>query len=78
MPKVKSVHQSKGQRIDAVLYLLRPKEVRKVLDGPVDEGGRIGYVGLTRAKDLLLLAVPSTTVPALLKRIKATGFSNWS
>ena len=78
LPEVKTVHQAKGQSIDAVLYLLRPKDVKKVLDGHVDEEGRIGYVGLTRAKDLLLVAVPSTTKPDVLKMFKNAGFNDWS
>lgn len=77
LPEVKTVHQSKGQSIDAVLYLLRPKEVGKVLAGPINEDGKIGYVGLTRAKDLLLLAVPSTTKLPLLNQLKAAGFTDW-
>ena len=38
----------------------------------------LGYVGLTRAKDLLLVAVPNTTKPDVLKRFKNAGFNDWS
>lgn len=78
LPEVKTVHQAKGQSIDAVLYVLRPKDVKNLLDGPVDEEGRIGYVGLTRARDLLLVAVPSTTKTAVLQKFKDIGFTDWS
>jgi hypothetical protein len=78
LPEVKTVHQAKGQSIDAVLYVLRPKDVKNLLDGPVDEEGRIGYVGITRARDLLLVAVPSSTKPAVLKKFKDLGFIDWS
>lgn len=78
LPAVRTVHQAKGQSIDAVLYLLRPRDVAKVLAGPVNEEGRIGYVGLTRAKDLLVVAVPGTTQVKLLQQFKDAGFADWS
>lgn len=78
LPEVKTVHQVKGLSIDAVLYLLRPKDIKKLLEGPVDEEGRIAYVGLTRAKDLLLVAVPSTTKPDVLAKLRVAGFVDWS
>lgn len=78
LPEVKTVHQAKGQSIDAVLFLLRPKDVKKLLAGPVDEEGRIGYVGLTRARDLLLVAVPSSTKKEVLEKFRTAGFSDWS
>jgi len=78
LPPVKTVHQAKGQSIDAVLYLLRSSDVSKLLAGPVHEDGRIGYVGLTRARDLLVVALPNTTKAALIKRFRDAGFSDWS
>ncbi|PJO37791.1 ATP-dependent helicase [Delftia acidovorans] len=78
LPSVKTVHQAKGQSIDAVLYLLRSIDVSKLLAGPVHEDGRIGYVGLTRARDLLVVALPNTTKAALIKRFKDAGFRDWS
>lgn len=78
LPQVRTVHQAKGQSIDAVLYLLRPRDIAKVLAGPIDEEGRIGYVGLTRASDLLVVAVPNTTKPMMLLRLKDIGFMDWS
>lgn len=78
LPPVSTVHQAKGQSIDAVLYLLRSSDVSKLLAGPVHEDGRIGYVGLTRARDLLVVALPSTTKTAQIKRFRDAGFSDWS
>lgn len=78
LPPVKTVHQAKGQSIDAVLYLLRTIDVSKLLAGPVHEDGRIGYVGLTRARDLLVVALPNTTKAELIKRFRGAGFSDWS
>lgn len=78
LPPVCTVHRAKGQSIDAVLYLLRSSDVSKLLAGPVHEDGRIGYVGLTRARDLLLVALPNTTNAKLIKRFRDAGFSDWS
>lgn len=78
LPPVRTVHQAKGQSIDAVLYVLRSRDVSKLLAGPVHEDGRIGYVGLTRARDLLVVALPNTTKETLIKRFRDAGFSDWS
>ncbi|WP_238873891.1 UvrD-helicase domain-containing protein [Achromobacter xylosoxidans] len=78
LPPVRTVHQAKGQSIDAVLYLLRSTDVPKLLAGPVHEDGRIGYVGLTRARDLLVIALPNTTKAASIKRFRDAGFGDWS
>lgn len=78
LPPVRTIHQAKGQSIDAVLYLLRSRDVSKLLAGPVHEDGRIGYVGLTRARDLLVIALPHTTNAKLIKRFRDAGFSDWS
>ena len=78
LPPVRTVHQAKGQSIDAVLFLLRSIDVSKLLAGPVHEDGRVGYVGLTRARDLLVVALPDTTKAELIKRFRDVGFSDWS
>lgn len=78
LPPVKTVHQAKGLSIDAVLYLLRSIDVSRLLAGPVHEDGRIGYVGLTRARDLLVVALPNTTKATLIKRFRDAGFSDWT
>lgn len=78
LPPVRTVHQAKGQSIDAVLYVLRSSDVSKLLAGPIHEDGRIGYVGLTRARDLLVVALPKTTKAELVKRFRDAGFSDWS
>lgn len=77
LPPVRTVHEAKGQSIDAVLYLLRSIDVSKLLAGPIHEDGRIGYVGLTRARDLLLVALPKTTRAEQIKRFRDAGFNEW-
>lgn len=71
--RVDTVHQAKGESLDAVLYLATKKEHASALLAGVDtEVGRIGYVAVTRARNLLWLGVPANSLvelkPALLDR----------
>ena len=75
---LRTVHQVKGESIDAVMYVLKSRDVKNLLAGPVHEEGRIGYVAVTRARDLLIVAVPDTTAPALLGQLQSLGFESWS
>lgn len=43
-----------------MLYVAKKPHVRALLGGTGTEEGRIGYVALTRAKDIFVLAVPET------------------
>lgn len=69
---VSTVHQVKGESIQAVMYVADKPQVRSLLDGTATEVGRIGYVAVTRARNLMVLAVPETCVkefePDLVKR----------
>jgi superfamily I DNA/RNA helicase len=67
---VSTVHQVKGESIDAVMYVADKKQIRALVDGRTTEVGRIGYVAVTRARNLLLLAVPEVSefVPELIER----------
>ncbi|MCA0302418.1 MAG: ATP-dependent helicase [Proteobacteria bacterium] len=56
--RISTVHQVKGESIPAVMYVAKRKNVRDLLDGTASEEGRIGYVALTRACDLFVLAIP--------------------
>ena len=63
--RIDTVHQSKGESLAAVLYVATVKEhVKEMLGGTDTELGRIGYVALTRTKDLFVLAVPKTCIKA--------------
>jgi superfamily I DNA/RNA helicase len=75
--RVDTVHQVKGEGIPVVLYLARTKDITKLLQGATSEDGRIGYVAVTRARDLLLLAVPNTAKKSVLDGIEAKGFKPW-
>ncbi len=54
--RVETVHQVKGESIGAVLYVANKANITALLDGTATEEGRIGYVALTRAKNLFWLA----------------------
>ncbi|CAJ0729140.1 MAG: ATP-dependent helicase [Ralstonia sp.] len=75
--RVDTVHQVKGEGVTAVLYLARTADINKLVEGTTTEDGRIGYVAVTRARDLLLLAVPNTAKKALLQAIESKGFEAW-
>ena len=56
------------------MYIAKRADVRNLLKGPNDEEGRIGYVAITRAKDLLFLAVPSSIKSDQRKSLEIAGF----
>ena len=72
--KVDTVHQVKGESLDAVLYLATKEHVVALLAGVETEIGRIGYVAVTRAKNLLWLGVPANAVMELRSTLLAHGF----
>ncbi|GAA4417996.1 DNA helicase [Advenella faeciporci] len=74
---LQTVHRTKGESIGAVLYIANPKDISNLLEGPVSEEGRIGYVAVTRARDLLILAVPETSYKSKAKLLKQKGFIDW-
>jgi superfamily I DNA/RNA helicase len=72
--RVGTVHQVKGEGIDAVLYVATRQHVEAMLNGVDSELGRIGYVAITRARNLLWLGVPTTALRALRPALLAAGF----
>lgn len=75
---IRTVHQAKGESIDAVLYVTRTADITNLLQGTGTEAGRIGYVAVTRARDLLVLAVPQSIGPMRMNRLVAFGFKPWN
>lgn len=75
--RVSTVHRVKGESIGAVLYVTNAKTLNSLLKGPSSEEGRIGYVAVTRAADLLVLGVPKTTKKATLADLTAKGVVPW-
>lgn len=76
--RICTVHQAKGESIGAVLYVTKTKDLKNLLQGPTNEEGRIGYVAVTRACDLLFVAVPAGIDGATTKDLEAKGFSPWA
>lgn len=72
--RVSTVHQVKGESIDAVMYIGSRGHVRDLLDGATSENGRIGYVAVTRAKLLFVLAVPEACSKEFQPDLAARGF----
>ena len=74
---VRTVHEVKGEGIAAVLYLAKKSDISNLLGGSLTEEGRIGYVAVTRARDLLIIAVPGGSDANTLARLNAIGFKLW-
>ncbi|HCL3820788.1 ATP-dependent helicase [Pseudomonas aeruginosa] len=72
--RVDTVHQAKGESIDAVLYVAARQHVQEMLNGVETELGRIGYVAVTRARNLLWLGVPANALRTLRPALLAAGF----
>jgi superfamily I DNA/RNA helicase len=71
--RVDTVHQVKGESIGAVLYLATDTHARALVSGIDSENGRIGYVALTRARDLFWFAVPAEAYDRLVPRAASVG-----
>jgi hypothetical protein len=73
---VSTVHQVKGESIGAVMYAADRTQVRGLLEGTNTEVGRIGYVAVTRARNLFVLAVPENCIVEFQDKLLARGFKN--
>lgn len=71
---VSTVHQVKGESIGAVMYIADRGQVRNMLDGTHTELGRIGYVAVTRARNLFVLAVPESCIEDFESELIGYGF----
>lgn len=73
--RIDTVHQAKGESLDAVLYIAGRGHAEAMLEGVRTEVGRIGYVALTRARDLFWLGVPNVALVGLQNGLGLAGFS---
>ena len=71
--RVETVHGVKGESLDAVLYLADKDHVEALISGTNTEIGRIGYVALTRARNLFWLGVPEDCVRIFRERLLGHG-----
>jgi superfamily I DNA/RNA helicase len=73
-----TIHQVKGESIGAVLVIGGTKfwnsVVSAVQSGENNEDRRLAYVGMTRAKDLLVVSVPSSHFDKHIDRWRGWGF----
>ena len=60
--RIDTVHKAKGESLDSVLYVVTKSHLEAFLAGTGAEEGRIGYVALTRARDLFVIAIPASCV----------------
>jgi hypothetical protein len=72
--RVDTVHKSKGESLDAVLFVTTREHAQALLDGVTTDVGRIGYVAATRARNLLWVAVPHSALKELRPMLLAKGF----
>jgi len=72
--KVTTVHRVKGESIEAVMYVATKRNIRDLLRGTGSEEGRIGYVAVTRARNLFVLAVPENCLAEFEEELLAKGF----
>lgn len=71
--RVETVHGVKGESIDAIMYVANKEHARELIAGCKTEVGRIGYVALTRARNLFLLAIPEGTEKDFAVPLEAHG-----
>lgn len=72
--RVSTVHKVKGESLEAVMYVASKDHIRSLLEGTGTELGRIGYVAVTRARNLFVLAIPEEALPKLHADLELKGF----
>ena len=72
-----TVHSVKGAGIPAVMYLTQKANLDALVAGTTDEDGRIGFVAATRARDLLVVAIPKNTSDEVIEALQDFGLTEW-
>lgn len=72
--RVSTVHKVKGESLEGVMYVVSKDHAEELLKGTETEVGRIGYVALTRARNLFVLAIPENSLNALEPELVKMGF----
>lgn len=72
-----TVHSVKGEGISAVMFLTAKGNLDAMVAGTGDEEGRIGFVAATRARDLLVVAIPKNTSEGVVKALQGFGLAEW-
>ncbi|MBO9877015.1 ATP-binding domain-containing protein [Xanthomonas sp. D99] len=75
-----TIHAVKGKEFDAVCVVLAPKTAKKIVDCLIEggtsedlESARKIYVGASRARRLLVIAVPKSQAKRLHTHLLGTG-----
>jgi hypothetical protein len=71
--RVDTVHGVKGETLDAALYVVTKAHLEGMLGGTATEIGRIGYVAVTRPRNLLWVGVPAADFEASRAMLEAVG-----
>jgi hypothetical protein len=56
------------------MYVADKAQVRELLEGTKTEVGRIGYVAVTRARNLFVLAIPENCIGEFEEKLLERGF----
>jgi superfamily I DNA/RNA helicase len=72
-----TVHSFKGEGIPAVMYLTAKDNLDALVAGTEEEEGRIGFVAATRARDLLVIAIPKKTSDSVVNALQGFGLTEW-
>jgi hypothetical protein len=72
--RVSTVHKVKGESLEGVMYVVSKEHAEELLNGTNTEVGRIGYVAVTRARNLFVLAVPEGAISVLASKLLDAGF----
>ena len=72
-----TVHSVKGEGIPAVMYLTQKANLDALIAGTTEEDGRIGFVAVTRARNLLVIAIPKKTSNDAIEALRTLGLTEW-
>jgi hypothetical protein len=72
--RIHTFHKVKGETLDAVLWLAEKDHAEALLAGTDSDLGRIGYVAVTRNRNLIWLGVPSAALDILRPSLLSRGF----
>jgi len=61
-----------------VLYIAKKPGLENLLNSTATEDGRIGYAAIARARNLLILAIPSYTSDFHVKNLESKSFMAWT
>ncbi|KQV36334.1 hypothetical protein ASC96_28060 [Rhizobium sp. Root1204] len=73
--RISTVHKVKWESLSGVFYVARRSDILAMLSGPATEEGRIGYVAVTRARDLFVFGVPVICLEGVKPALVAAGFA---